>query len=56
MIFERVGSPPFLFNLRSKGYAAILNFCLGVMPPMPILAVWPSDRVDKVDYPVISLR
>ena len=28
---------PFLITLKSRGYAAILSFCLGVMPPMPIL-------------------
>jgi hypothetical protein len=28
---------PFLFNVKSRGYAAILSFCFGVMPPMPIL-------------------
>ncbi len=25
---------PFLVSLRSRGYAAVLNFCIGVMPPM----------------------
>ena len=29
--------PPFIRGLKSRGYAAILNFCIGVMPPMPIL-------------------
>ncbi len=29
--------PPFLGGLKSRGYAAILSFCIGVMPPMPIL-------------------
>ena len=28
---------PFLVTLKSRGYAAILSFCFGVMPPMPIL-------------------
>ena len=26
-----------IITLKSRGYAAILSFCFGVMPPMPIL-------------------
>jgi hypothetical protein len=28
---------PFLRGLKSRGYAAIVSFCIGVMPPMPML-------------------
>lgn len=29
--------PPLIMVLRSRGYAAILNFCTGVIPPSAIL-------------------
>jgi hypothetical protein len=30
---------PFLGGLKSRGYTAILSFCIGEMPPMPMLGL-----------------
>ena len=27
---------PFSVGFKSRGYAAIVSFCIGVMPPMPM--------------------
>ncbi len=29
--------PPFVTQFRSSDYAAFASFCIGVMPPMPML-------------------
>lgn len=33
------GNPPLFRWSEKKGYAAVLSFCIGAMPPMPILGV-----------------
>ena len=33
----RLGNPPLFRGSEKYGYAAVLSFCLGVMPPMPML-------------------